>query len=380
MLRLHSFLFLMITIMAVFPSVVTAQTRPQCGCVFVNGKEPQNVRIEFKGDPHFVPARANTVVHLGDFIEVTTPASATLICDNVSEKVEVGNKPRTRGVPCKQFPEEGILIGRNGRKLDSRTMGGSGFDFPVVLSPRATKLMNPRPILRWTALDNASTYNLTVQGENENETWHASVTANPSNQIQQMVYPAPCDRHTTKCAPALRAGESYKLIVEANGHSSEEEGLPNLGFALLPNEQIQNLLKTAKWIDALPVNSDLKTKMRASLYALNDLNGEAIDLLEHKVEDVPDTIRLLGDLYLKIGLTRKAESAYLAALKSDVVRLDTGYGKAITQETLGEIYESLGNKAEAIRFYSDAKRRFQVLNDRESVNDIQQRLAALTKP
>jgi len=356
----------------------SAQSRSICGCAFVSDLQPANVRILFQGDLQPVVAAAGAVVHLGDLIKVQAPVSGTLICDNVSEKVSLVATPRNQPVPCHSVPKEGILIGRNGRVIEGPTMGDIGFAFPMILAPRSSILMDPKPILAWSSIPDAKTYKITIRGAQES--WSVNVDAAPGKAIQEIPYPKTCDsQQSEQCAPVLKSGESYKLIVEAKGRSSEEEGLPGLGFSLVSPDKIEKLQARATNINHLEVDASLKVKMLASLYANNGLNSEAIQLLEKDrgSQSNPDAVRLLGDLYLTISLTRRAESAYLKLLEPSLANRDTRFGQALTRQTLGEIYESLGNKPEAIKYYQDAKSIFQTLGERESLDTIKNRLNAL---
>jgi hypothetical protein len=322
------------------------------------------------------------VVHTGDLLVVRRPVSGTLVCDNVAGTVGLRSAPRNQPVPCLQKPPEGILIGRNGRSIDSRTMAaGTELGFPVVLSPRLTKLLDPHPVLRWTTVGDAVSYKVTVRGGEGS--WSITVPARPGSQTQEIVYPRQCaPDQKSDCAPPLRAGESYKLVVEANGRNSEEEDLPDLGFKLLTEEDAQKVRSKAEEINRLALAVSLKTRMLASLYANNGLNADAITTLESVPGSQPDpeAVRLLGDLYLKLKLTRRAEALYLNLLKPELVAQDIPAGRAITHQTLGEIYEALGNTQEAIKYYVEAVKIFRSLKDRKSIRRIKRRLAVLRRP
>jgi tetratricopeptide (TPR) repeat protein len=233
-------------------------------------------------------------------------------------------------------------------------------------------------MLRWTSIPNANTYRVTVRGDEGS--WSATVTGRPGLQIQEMIYPQPCGPvRSGECAPPLTPGQSYKLIVEANNSSSEEEDLPNLGFTLLRTEDIQRLERLTNGLNHLAIASPLKTKALASLYANNGLNADAIRVLEDDSisQQNPEAVRLLGNLYLRIGLPRKAETWYLKLLETTLTTLDTPTGRAITNQTLAEIYELLGNRDEAVRYYRIAKSIYRALSDQESTSKIESRLAAL---
>jgi hypothetical protein len=362
--------------------MVKAQTPAACGCAFVAHQQPENVRVTFKGELQAIPVTAGTVVHVGDLLKVRSPVSGTLICDNVIARVALISNPRNQPVPCNSTPEEGILIGRNGRKIDGPTMGDTAsFAFPIVLTPRSTNTLEKRPILRWTSIPNAKTYKVTVRGEQES--WSLNIDAVSGKPFQEITYPESCgSERSTWCAPSLKNGETYKVIVEANGRSSEEENLPNMGFTLLEPEKAQRIQAIKLNISELDVDADLRTKMLASLYANNRLNADAIQLLENDkaAQENPESIRLLGSLYLRVGLIRRAETLYLRLLEPTMLSRDTRIGQAISEQTLGEIYEGVGNKPEAIKHYVQAKSIFQFARESASLNAVESRLTALGAP
>lgn len=361
---------------------IQAQTRATCGCAFVGNQQPKNVGVVFAGRTQAEAVKPNMVVHTGDVLKVRRPVSATLICDNVKTPASLKNTPRNQPVPCRGQPEEGILIGRNGRKIEGAVMGDTlARGFPVVLSPRSTKILGSRPMLRWTSIPNANMYRITVRGNEKS--WSAIVPAKPGVQIQEVIYPPPCGvASNAKCAPALTSRQSYKLIVEANNRSSEEEDLPNLGFSMLALKQILSLKQAASVVNRLAIGAPLKTKMRASLYANNGLAADAIRLLESDAnsQENPEAVRLMGDLYFRIGLLREAENWYLKLLESRVRASDTTMGQAITNQTLAEIYEKLGNRNEAVRYYVEAEHLYQVLDDQDAMSRMNKRLADLGRP
>lgn len=360
---------------------VHAQTPSACGCAFVKGLQPRNVRVLLAGQSTPVSAKANMVVHSGDAIKVTYPVIASMVCDNVAGVVVLKSTPRTQPVKCLNKPKEGILIGRNGRLIDSRTMSDTAFAFPVVLSPRSTKLLDPFPLLRWTTISKANSYKVTVRS-NEGS-WTTTVPAKPGSQTQEIVYPNPCKPdQKSGCAPPLRTGESYKLIVEANGRNSEEEGLPNLGFTLLSAEEEQQVRRRANEIKRLAISDSLKLRMLASLYTNNELNADAIEMLERDFgsQRSPAALRLLGDLYLKLNLAHRAETVYLNLLRKNLAAQDTPAGRAVTQHSLGEVYEILGNTDEAIKHYKQAAKLYRSVKDKDSRTLVESRLSELQQP
>lgn len=360
-------------------AAVYGQTPPTCGCVFSGSQPPQNVVVRFAGEAEPRRAAVNMVVHKGDLLRVTRPVKATLICDNMTEPVALSSTPRNQPVPCSSIPESGILIGRNGRSLDSTTMGATArSDFPVIISPRSTKILNPRPILRWLSIPSTTTYRVTVRWADGS--WSTTVQTKRGEKINALTYPAPCQLgENVECAPALTSLRSYKLIVEANNRSSEEEGLAGLGFSLISPETRIVVEHESTKINQLTLDDSVKTKMLASLYVNYDLNDEALRLLEQSVavQEDPESIRLLGNIYLKIGFPVEAEYWYLKPREPALAANDSPVGQAVTNETLGEIYESLGNRTEAVRHYKAALSTFRRLRDRIMIAQITRRLTEL---
>jgi hypothetical protein len=375
---LQSTLLILGTLLTVGSLDVLAQTPSACGCAFIKGLQPKNVRVQFAGQPMPIRAKADMVVHSGDAIKVTYPVSASMVCDNVTGIVVLQSIPRTQPVKCLDKPKEGILIGRNGRLIDSRTMSDTVFAFPVILSPRSTKVLNPLPLLRWTTINRANSYKVTVRS-NEGS-WTTTVPAKPNSHTQEMAYPRSCAPNQTRdCAPPLKAGESYKLIVEANGRNSEEEGLPNLGFTVLTAQAARQVWRKTDYIKRLSLSKSLKRYMLASFYANNELNADAIGILERAPES-PATLRLLGDLYLKLNLAHRAEAVYLNLLSRNLSAQDTPAGRAITRHSLGEVYEILGNTQEAIKHYEEARRLYRAVKDEDSQKLVESRLSDLRQP
>jgi hypothetical protein len=364
-------------------AVVYAQSGDVCGCAFVQGQAPVNVTVQFRGSPSPTLPSPGTVVYRGDLLIVRRPVTATLRCDN-SGNVPLKNLPRRQPVPCIASPSEGIFIGYRRRRVDPTLSASLDTGFPQVVSPRATKLIERRPVLRWTTVGAATVYKVIVRGESGS--WSVNVPASPSgDETQQITYPALCaagvDAQPGSCAPPLKPGATYKLIVEANGRSSEDEGAPNLGFTLLTDETTAAVkTEAAKLVDA-PLPEFLKVQMLASLYANRGLKMEAIEKLEGdpRTLQTPEAIRLLGGLYLTIGLTRKAELHYLQLLSPDLQARDTPDGLARTNFSLAEIYETLGSKEAAVKYYAEARRLFAALKDQETLAEIDRHLNALPK-
>jgi tetratricopeptide (TPR) repeat protein len=93
----------------------------------------------------------------------------------------------------------------------------------------------------------------------------------------------------------------------------------------------------------------------------------------------PDALQLLGLLYARIGLTRRAEGYLLAALQSSVQSGDS-LGEAVSSDFLGQIYVALGNKKNALDKLQQAERAYKAIGDDENVAEVQRRSRILQMP
>lgn len=346
-----------------------------CGCMFasVDG----NTAVKLRGTTNSVRATPHMVVHFGDLLLVGG-AHTSLVCDGGNDTVVLTQGPHA--VPCSVGGGKPILIGgraQNARLLDDSTLGAGGAaDFPMLLAPRATEILDPHPTLRWQCIPNVTVYHVNVRGAGLSWATSAASTA-------MLKYP--------NDAPELKRSQPYKLVITAGGRSSEEEDQPGLGFTLVSSEDEQRVHAAEAEIDGLTVDPPTKLILKAHLLANNRLIAEAIDLLQEPPHSCgvsvapdaaatgPDTLQLLGVLYAQIGLTRWAEEYLLAALQSSVTSGDK-LGEAVSSDYLGEIYVALGNKTNALRELQQAQRAYEAIGEHDKITDVQHRIQALHGP
>ena len=117
-------------------------------------------------------------------------------------------------------------------------------------------------------------------------------------------------------APRLESGVNYKLIVEANDRSSSDESGLGLGFSVLSSKDKKIVFEEQKQIENLGLPAGPTQFLVAHLYADHGLYAEAIERLEmiSQTFKAAAVKRLLGDLYMEVGLARQAEGDYLNAL------------------------------------------------------------------
>src|SRR5262249_12158716 len=318
------------------------------------------VRVKRMGWSAFAPARLRTTLHRGVLLRFEEASQAKVVCADLT----ISDVPRDlSGVPC---PATRPILIYLGDKVTATRGYGEGV-FPRVVAPRKTKLLNPRPTLRWIPVAGATSYEVIVRGQNargQNPYWYTDV---PSGA--KLDYPAG--------APPLEADTDYKLIVSAGDHQSDEEAEPGLGFALMKSDKANEVRDAEKKIRALGLPDAPTRLVIAYLYAAYDLNAEAIEQLEGIPETLqePAPARLLGALYLAIGLSRHAEKHYLRALEFSR-NVNDEEGRALAHKELGRIYdEALGNRNAAIQHLESALKWYKKLGDQQTAGQIEDRLA-----
>ena len=304
------------------PEAASNNTQPVNLAVFIDGQ----VTVRRQGWTRSVPVVFGTSLRSGDLLSLDQSSHAKVVCSDLTlHDIASGSS----GVPCST--SNPLLRWSDGSMINVTRGGWADGSSPIVLSPRKTKLLSPNPLLRWTPVSGATAY--TVMVREVNLAWQLSVAS-----VTQIAYP--------DSAPRLKADVDYKLIVQARGRSSDEEQGLGLGFAILSSKDKKEVEREQRRIEDLGLPEGPTQFLVAYLYARHDLNAEAIQRLESASQNfkVAAVARLLGDLYLKIGLTRQAEASYLNSLNlSEGVRDEEG--QMLAHLALARIYErALGNK------------------------------------
>jgi tetratricopeptide (TPR) repeat protein len=236
---------------------------------------------------------------------------------------------------------------------------------PYIISPRASKLLDNAPILRWNDTGGGP-YSVEVRGGDLS--WRQEEVAQ-----SELAYPG---------EPALEPGVFYLLVVEdGQGRSSQDEGLKGLGFSLLEETEAGRVRADAERISGLGLSSEAQALALARLYAGHGLIAEAVEILEGLVEEGSQQAAVhqaLADLYGEVGLSLLAEPRYLEA-----VELAEAEGNveslAAVQASLGEVYEGLNNTEEATRWLSQAQANYERLGDTQRASEIAERLGGLNR-
>jgi hypothetical protein len=304
--------------------------------------------LKRQGWQDYAPAAFGAVVRRGDLVRVAGSSRAIVACSDLNLAELTGG---VKGYPCiteAQSPLvfEGALV--------SPTRGDPGTgQYPVVVAPRKTRVLSDRPLLQWTAVPGATSYLVKVEGT----PWQTEVSG-----VTELAYPVD--------APALEPGKTYRLIVEAGGHSSREESVPGLGFSLLSAAEVQRVRADEARARSLGLGEEATRLLVANLYAGRQLYAEALQALASPGgSNQPALARLQGDLSLTVGLVRDAEAAYNDARQKSAASGDRE-GEALASRGLATVYGLIGNTVEATRYYQQARSLYEQLGDRQAVAEI----------
>ncbi len=182
--------------------------------------------------------------------------------------------------------------------------GGLDPRIPYIISPRRTLLLTDKPVLRWNPVAGATSYTVSIVSE-EGILWEQKDV-----RETQLVYPG---------VPPLKPGVEYKLIVLADsGASSEKEDGQGRSFQLLGAGEAKHVREAVDLLERQSLSGDDKALLQAYLYRGYYLRAEAIETLEKQAASGsknPEVYRLLGDLYLQVGVTPLAEKNYMEAIQ-----------------------------------------------------------------
>jgi hypothetical protein len=249
------------------------------------------------------------------------------------------------GVPC---PVQEPVLWRGESKVV--TPRSSDELIPYILHPRRTRVLTPRPWLRWHDTG-AGSYTVIVRGDGQ-EWKQRGVTGS------EMQYPTD--------APPLKSGVDYLLVVmdEDSGRSSTEDPCKGLGFRVLTDEERTAVEARAAEIEALALDELARRFALATYYAGQELRGEALMLLDELsgTLDTPAVHLWRGDVLRETALSDEAAVAYQEALeraetlddRESQARAHVGLARTLADkakvkqhyEQAIDLYEALGHKAQ----------------------------------
>lgn len=313
------------------------------------------VLLKRKGWSNYQPTTVGAELYPGDLLQPATRARVLVQCANGKTIWHVPDgmvSGATNGCP----PQTVFVPRARGDLIPPR--GGINPLIPYIISPRRTLVLNPLPTLKWNVVPGASRYTLSLLAD-EDVIWQTQLRETLA------VYPG---------EPPLESDVDYLLMIEANtGASSQEENLPDLGFGLLGENEAQRVSEGVVQLVNLDLAQEAKSLALVHLYSGYELKAEAIATLEallNKGSQTAAVYRILGDLYLEIGLNLLAESRYLRAIELAAADVE---GQALAAASLAKVYEAIANTQEVIHWLTQARNRYQILGDRQRLGELEKR-------
>lgn len=272
-------------------------------------------------------------------------------------------------IPGWQFIRE-LFTGGEPGIVGSRV--GNRSDIPYLITPRKTAILTPTPRFQWHPVSMASSYTVTLRGPN-GILWETTVAEN------QVTYTG-----SRTLEPDLR----YSLVVRTEVSrdtggpmtvASTDEGLPGLAFYVLPEAEVSQLNRDLAAVADEDLSALEANIMRARVYREYNLMSDAIALLEsHSTtgENSVAVYRLLGELYLQVGLNLRARTAFSQARE---LALETGERSEQADANAFLAHIALGERDPdtAIQLLNEAQALYVELDDPIKAKEVSDWLEAL---
>jgi hypothetical protein len=344
---------------------------PTTGRIVLIEPSGQSGVLKVRQSSKLRPINANEgmLVRRGSVLILNPAGRATILCGDGTKR-ELA--PGPQGCPCRRPCTPEVCGIRYSGSTIAATRGPDTSEgaFPVVISPRKTLLVNPRPTIRWSPVAGArpeTTYRITIFGEGTKLIWSKDVVAKT-----RVDYP--------DAEPPLAPGQTYKVVVTCDGLSSQQDQSPGLGVTTLTAAQARTLADEQSRIRRLELPEAQTRFLIANLYAARELYAEAIEQLEELAAAMkrPAIASTLGDLYAVIGLNREAEQRYLDAL--DQTPADDLEGRGAIERNLAQVYENLGMYEQARAWLSKAMEAYRRLGRARTVRGLLNERRRLKEP
>ena len=320
-----------------------ADQKPAHTVVAIDGK----IELQRQGSTGKSLLQVGTVLRLGDLLYPVEGAVATIACANL-EVVRSGNA--IAGVPC---PVAKADISWDGARITAARSADQGF--PSLLAPRATDILEPKPLIRWSAIAGVDTYYVMVEGRG------LSWKSDPVKGTE-LRYP--------DSAPALAAETDYQVTILGGGRSSSEEGTPGAGFRIAGAPRVQEIQTLIARIEALKL-AELPTRLlEAMMYSDRRFNQEAIKRLDGaSLQKNPIVLMLLSELFVRM---QRPEPAMDACRRAVIEAKAAGDAEATgrAEAMLGRLLLT-ASKPGAAQYLRDAAKTYTELGDKPVLKDLE---------
>ncbi|ACK65615.1 conserved hypothetical protein [Rippkaea orientalis PCC 8801] len=314
-------------------------------------------REKWKG---FQKATVGALLSPNDLLQVGNNASATLLCSNTQKWQATSSKQFRVSEGCPRG-----LVSRSRNTTRSATRGDNE-KIPYIISPRNTTILTNRPLLQWNKVPGATRYTVKLEGSGLD--WQTETTNT------EILYPG---------EPILQPGGYYRLVVTTEDPkvSSKDEQGANLSFNILDKAKVESINAEVAKIKQQELTPEAEKLAIAYLYETSGLKADAITILSELVAQKTQTMagyKLLGDLYLQVGLNKQAKEAYLQSLELAEKSGDLE-GQAESQFGLGEANYGLTGKDKALECLKKAQQSYLALGDESKVQEVENRIKQINK-
>lgn len=323
-----------------------------------------NVLIRKKGESNYESASIGTIIEAGDLILPEQQANVTVRCliDNTNWFVPSGVSSGL-GVGCPTTT----------RRFSVRGRGESDFlDFLNQRFVYATQVLNNKPVFRWSPVDDNVNYVVQVEPHNprsalsENVIWE-QVVSNTSVRYQ---------------GPELNLSTDYRMIILVDLGQGLKP-ISSLRFQKISNDTASQIQSTVQKTKSQDLRAEAEAITLAEIYQSvaktntqpPDNSGlvlDAIISLEAVVSQgskIAYIHRLLGDMYLQVGLLDDAEKLYLNVLDLAQVARDR-HDRAAAQVGLANIAAVRGDRHKAKIWLRQAKISYTFLGSTQQLRNI----------
>jgi tetratricopeptide (TPR) repeat protein len=320
------------------------------------------VTARLPGSPGAVPVRSFQALAEGMLLRVSEPGRLVLVCDTGNALDLTGETLLTRerclrgtalpeGSSALVEPDAGRLtaLGQS-LELIGRARG-EAWSAPVLLAPRNTRVLTPRPTLRWTEVAGASRYRLLLLGPNQLEVdlapdeFHCQRETRAAEPLRICTWDWPLGD------AALLRGGTYGVTLTA-GEERPGPQPPSVEVArveVLSEEAACQVGEAVAAMESLKLDPFTEGLLLAGIQGRAGLLADAIDSYRRAVEidPVPELLVTLGDAYREIDLLPLATDYYQLVIDHHPATV----AAAAAEVGLGRVRAIQGHHGEARRWF-----------------------------
>ena len=272
-------------------------------------------------------AAQRQVIRQGETVHVPAGAQATLVCSTdtlvdlqgplewVLDAAACGRGQRLPESSYRSLaPQAGRLLPRQGVLLLEFETRGDESRGPVLLSPRNTAILDPRPLLVWTRVPDVVDYEIEIRGTARTLIRVAAGDLQCGRGLGPWQDLDVCSWTPSDRWPALEL--DTPVLLRIGDRRTVATARDASMIRLLPAQDQETVRDALRQIAALPLDEASRLLLTAGACARQGLYADAIAAYDEalSLQDVPAARVTLGDLYLDRGLWTLAEREYRQVL------------------------------------------------------------------